>query len=120
MKRNIKKRNRRKRSRVTWTKAITRILLIIGVIGGLMPYVLSLLDKQPVESMGIAWVTEIVAVCLGYFVRGFKDSKESEEMAFRRLQAGFEMSELYDGEYQDETDNPSDDNDNHDGEEAVV
>ena len=63
MKRNIKKQNRRKRSRVTWTKAITRILLIIGVIGGLLPYVLSLLDKQPVESMGIAWVTEIVAVC---------------------------------------------------------
>ena len=118
MKRNIKKRNRRKRSRVTWTKAITRILLIIGVIGGLLPYVLSLLDKQPVESMGIAWVTEIVAVCLGYFVRGYVDTKSSEDMAFQRAMAKLEMSELYDGNYQDVPDDEQDSD--HDGEEADV
>ena len=120
MKRNIKKRNRRKRSRVTWTKAITRILLIIGVIGGLLPYVLSLLDKQPVESMGIAWVTEIVAVCLGYFVRGYKDTANQEDIALRRAMAGLEMSDLYDGAYQDDQSTPQDENENHDGEEAVV
>lgn len=41
--------------------------------------------------MGIAWVTEIVAVALGYFVRGFKDTKESEKV--RLLERGIEYSE---------------------------
>ena len=77
------------------TKRITRTLLIIGVIGGLMPYVLAVFDKQPVESMGIAWVTEIVAVCLGYFVRGFKDTAESERIAMERDLNGLDMSALY-------------------------
>ena len=90
----LKRRYRWKRSRVTWTKAITRILLIIGVIGGLMPYILSIFDKQPVESMGIAWVTEIVAVCLGYFVRGYKDTYAEEQMKFEREMAGLSMSDI--------------------------
>ena len=89
------KRKRRRRTKLTMTKRVTTVLLIIGVIGGLLPYLLAMLDKQPVESMGIARVTEIVAVCLGYFVRGFKDSKESEDMAYKRAMAGLEMSALY-------------------------
>ena len=63
-------------------------MLIIGVIGGLLPYVLSLMDKQPVETIGVAWITEIVAVALGYFVRGFKDTKAEEDMKFKRETAG--------------------------------
>lgn len=64
-----------KKFTLTWTKQITRWLLIIGVLCAIAPYVLSIFDKQPCETMGVAWVTEIVAVCLGYFVRGFKDSQ---------------------------------------------
>ena len=33
--------------------------------------------------MGIAWVTEVVAVTLGYFVRGFKDTKEQEQVRLK-------------------------------------
>lgn len=74
------KNRRPKRFGITWTKNITRILLIIGVIEATMPYILSALGREPCETMGVAWVTEIVAVALGYFVRGFKDTKESEKV----------------------------------------
>ena len=80
-----------KRFSVTWTKNITRILLIIGVIGGMTSFIWSVLDKDPCSEMGIAWVTEIVAVALGYFVRGFKDTKESEKV--RLLERRIEYSE---------------------------
>lgn len=65
---------------ITWTKKITRCLLIIGIVNGTTPFVLSMFNKEPCVEMGIAWVTEIVAVALGYFVRGFKDTKESEKI----------------------------------------
>lgn len=65
---------------VTWTKYITKYLLIIGVVNGTAPFILSAFGKEPCIEMGIAWVTEIVAVALGYFVRGFKDTKESEKV----------------------------------------
>lgn len=86
---------KRKRYGVTWTKRITRDLLIIGVIGGAMPFVLSFLDKEPCTEMGIAWVTEIVAVALGYFVRGFKDTKESEKVRLQELKMGIESEGYY-------------------------
>lgn len=73
--------NRRpKQFGITWTKKITKWLLIIGVVNGTVPFILSMFDKEPCVEMGIAWVTEIVAVALGYFVRGFKDTKESEKI----------------------------------------
>ena len=73
--------NRRpKQFGITWTKKITKWLLIIGVVNGTAPFILSMFDKEPCVEMGIAWVTEIVAVALGYFVRGFKDTKESEKI----------------------------------------
>lgn len=84
---------RPKRYGTTWTKNITRWLLIIGVINGMTPFILSLLDKEPCVEMGIAWVTEIVAVALGYFVRGFKDTKESEKVRLME-ENGIEYTEL--------------------------
>lgn len=74
------RKNNKKRFTITWTKNITRSLLIVGVICGMTPFVLSYLGKEPCVEMGIAWVTEIVAVALGYFVRGFKDTKEEEKV----------------------------------------
>lgn len=80
------KRKKVKRFSLTWTKQITRALLILGVMGGMAPYFLSVFDKQPCTEMGIAWVTEIVAVALGYFVRGFKDTKSEEDTRLREKQ----------------------------------
>lgn len=95
------KKNRKKRRRMTMTKRVTTALLIIGVIGGLLPYVLSMFDKQPVESMGIAWVTEIVAVCLGYFVRGYVDTNAEEKMKYERELNGLGMSDISEPEEPD-------------------
>lgn len=72
--------HRPKQFGITWTKGITKYLLMIGVVNGTIPFILSAFDKDPCVEMGIAWVTEIVAVALGYFVRGFKDTKESEKV----------------------------------------
>lgn len=74
------KKRRPKRFGITWTKGITKYLLIIGVVNGTVPFLLAACDKEPCVEMGIAWVTEVVAVALGYFVRGFKDTKESEKV----------------------------------------
>lgn len=78
------KREKPKRYGATWTKNITRYLLIIGVVNGTMPFVLSAFGRDPVSDMGIAWVTEIVAVALGYFIRGFKDTKAEADMQYKR------------------------------------
>jgi hypothetical protein len=80
------KRKKVKKFSLTWTKQITRSLLILGVMGGMAPYFLSVFDKQPCTEMGIAWVTEIVAVALGYFVRGFKDTKSEEDTRLKEKQ----------------------------------
>lgn len=88
--------NRRpKQFGITWTKKITKWLLIIGVVNGTAPFVLSIFDKEPCVEMGIAWVTEIVAVALGYFVRGFKDTKESEKVRIQESKIEKEESEVF-------------------------
>ena len=75
---------------LTWTKQITRYLLIIGVLMAIVPYILAFCGKDPCESVAIAWITEIVAVAIGYFVRGFKDTRSEvqqklEEMKLKHL-----------------------------------
>ena len=65
----------------TYTKVAVTILLIVGVAGGVMPYILSACDKDPAESMGIAWVTEIVAVILGYLCKSYFETKQEAKQA---------------------------------------
>ena len=65
----------------TYTKVAVTILLIVGVAGGAMPYILSACDKDPAESMGIAWVTEIVAVILGYLCKSYFETKQEAKQA---------------------------------------
>lgn len=82
----------RRLSKRTLTKRITYSLIIIGTIGGYIPYILSLLDKEPVEELGIAWVTGIVGVALGYFVRGFKDTQaeKQHDLEVREFERGID------------------------------
>lgn len=68
----------------TRTQKVVLYLLIIGVIGGFVPYILSAFGCDPVSEMGVAWVTSIVAVALAYFIRGYKDTKSEEDLKFRR------------------------------------
>lgn len=79
----------------TYTKKLTRNVLFIGVINGTMPYILSMMDKDPCVELGQVWVMGIVAVCLGYFVRGFKDTKEIADNDYKY--ALLERGIYYDG-----------------------
>lgn len=63
----------------TFTKVSVRILLIIGVIGGFMPYVLDLCGKEDAYALGIAWVTEIIGVILGYMCKAHFDKNKERE-----------------------------------------
>lgn len=83
---------------LTWTKKITRALLIIGVVMAIIPYILAIFDKQPCTEMGIAWITEIVAVCLGYFIRGFKDTQSEAKQHLEEMKAGFVINEVEEAE----------------------
>lgn len=72
----------------TYTKKLTRNVLLVAIISGNIPYVLSFLNKEPVSSLGEAWVVSVVAVSLGYLVRGYKDSKAESDDDYRRGENG--------------------------------
>lgn len=71
----LKKRKKKK----TLTKKVAVVIIAIGTVEGTIPYILSFLNKDPVTEVAVAWITSVVAVALGYFVRGYKDSKSIAE-----------------------------------------
>lgn len=66
-------------NRRTYTKRAVKALLIIGVINGTMPFILSFFDKEPAAELGIAWITEIVAVILGYMAKAYFETKQERK-----------------------------------------
>ena len=63
----------------TFTKVAVRILLILGVINGVVPYLLAAFDKDPVVALGVAWITEVIAVILGYMCKAHFDKNKERE-----------------------------------------
>lgn len=63
----------------TFTKVAVRIMLFIGVINAFIPYILSMCGKDPVTPLGVAWVTEIVAVISGYMLKAHFDKNKERE-----------------------------------------
>lgn len=63
----------------TFTKIAVRILLIIGVINGMIPYVLAAFDKEPSVALGVAWITEVIAVIIGYMCKAHFDKNKERE-----------------------------------------
>lgn len=88
-----------KRFTKTYTKKLTRNMLFVGTLGGMMPYVLAFCGKEPVSELGQVWVLGVVAVCIGYFVRGFKDTKSMKDDRYRRERLGVLMEETDQDEY---------------------
>jgi hypothetical protein len=66
-------------NRRTFTKKAVKALLIIGVINSEIPYILAAFDKDPVEALAIAWITEIVAVIAGYMVKSYFETKQERK-----------------------------------------
>ena len=72
----------------TFTKSAVKWLLILGCINGTLPFVLSAFDKEPVAEMGIAWITEIVAVVTGYLCKSYFETKQERKQALENFKEG--------------------------------
>lgn len=66
-------------NRRTFTKKAVKTLLIIGVINSEIPYILAVFGKEPNEALGIAWITEIVAVICGYMCKAYFETKQERK-----------------------------------------
>lgn len=70
---------RHRENRHTYTKRAVKALLIIGVVNGTMPFILSAFGKDPTAEVGIAWVINIVAVILGYLAKSYFETKQERK-----------------------------------------
>lgn len=80
----------KRRQRRRFTKCAVKVLLAIGTVNATLPFVLSAFDKNPVSEMGIAWVTEIVAVTSGYLCKSYFETKQEKKQALENFKAGME------------------------------
>ena len=76
---------RHRENRRTYTKRAVKALLIVGVINGSVPYILSAFGREPVSDLGIAWVTGVVAVMVGYMGKAYFERKQERKQDFEEL-----------------------------------
>ena len=73
------------KKKLTTTKRILGIILCIALIDLQLSYVLAFLGRDNIaESLGIAIVTEIIAVFLGYCCKAFFETREEEKNTLER------------------------------------
>lgn len=91
----------------TYTKVAVKWLLVLGIINGMMPFVLSAFNRDSVSELGIAWVTEIVAVILGYLCKAYFETKQQKKQELEDFIYGKgeqeNGSDEYDGEHDGNT-----------------
>lgn len=76
------------RKKKTFTKVAVKALLIIGVIDANIPFALALLEKDPCREIGLAFITEIVAVILGYMCKSYFETKQEKRQELAEYNAG--------------------------------
>lgn len=79
--------------KIETSKCLTIIILIVALVDLQLSYILAFLDKPLNDTVSVAIVTEIITVCLGYFIKAFKSKKEEEKIKLRR-----EEKDLSEGE----------------------
>ena len=77
----------------TYTKRTVKVLLVIGVINAEIPFVLAAFGKDTVETLGVAWITEIVAVILGYMCKAYFETKQQRKQDLEDFKANFKEDE---------------------------
>lgn len=87
------KRKRSDKQKQTFSKRMVAIIIGFGILDIQLAYVLALLDKQVPETLTVAIVTEIVGVALGYFIKSFRETREEENMKFKRDRDNLSESE---------------------------
>ena len=70
----------------TFSKTMVTLILTVAVIDAQLPFILSAFGKEPVESLGGLFVTEIIAVCLGYFIKSYLGKRNEENIKLAREQ----------------------------------
>lgn len=76
------------RRKKTFTKVAVKVLLIIGVIDANIPFLLAFLEKDPCREIGLAFITEIVAVILGYMCKSYFETKQEKRQELAEYTAG--------------------------------
>ena len=71
---------RKRDERRTYTKKAVKSLLIVGVLNAEIPYLLAYLGREPCAELAIAWITESVAVILGYLCKAYFETKQAEQV----------------------------------------
>ncbi len=77
----------------TYTKKWVTIMLCAGLVGGFMPYILSMLGFDGCEELGERWVECILGVCLGYFLKAYFETKQERKQELEDWQAGLTREE---------------------------
>lgn len=71
----------------TFTKGAVKVLLIFGLINATMPYILSILDKDPVIGLGTAWLAEVVGVFAVYAFKAYFETKQEKKQELEEYKA---------------------------------
>ena len=72
---------------LTFSKKWVSRLMWIAVFDLQLSYLLAFLDKiQIAETLSVTIVTEIIGVMLGYFAKAFFETREEENLKFKREQ----------------------------------
>ena len=74
-----------KKKKTTFTKKWVNRLLWLSCLWVTLSFVLAFMGRENIaETLAITALTEIVAVCLGYFIKSYAETKEEERMKYRR------------------------------------
>jgi len=73
------KKRKKKQAEQTFTKKLVIAMLIVGVLNAEIPFVLSAFGKDPVVTIGRLWITQIIAVIVGYYVKSYFGKKAEED-----------------------------------------
>ena len=65
----LKLKHKHKLSRQTFTKRLVLMIVIFAEIDVQLTYVLAFLNREIAETLGVAIVTEILGVSIGYFAK---------------------------------------------------
>lgn len=75
----------KKKKKTTFTKKWVNRLLWLSCLWVTLSFVLAFMGRENIaETLAITALTEIVAVCLGYFIKSFFETKEEERMKYQR------------------------------------
>lgn len=81
---------KKKTNKVTYTKKLVKWVVIISVINGTIPYILSLMGRDPVTELGGIWVGSILLTVVTYCTKAYFETKSQRKQDLEDFQAGFE------------------------------